>query len=200
MIELAQEIGKDSDIPMLRERMQRAEAGLEGLWDEENGFYYNRRTDTGAFSRRISPTNFYALYSPSVPEERLRRIADEHYYNPQEFYGDWMLPSIARNDPAYKDQDYWRGRVWAPLNFLVYQALCRTSLADVRKDLAEKSKKIFLNEWENHRHVHENYNSITGDGCDVRNSDKFYHWGALLCVVTLAEAGLIPDFGQPLHG
>jgi hypothetical protein len=39
-----------------------AEAGLETLWDEREGFYYNRRTDTGAFSRRISPCNFYALY------------------------------------------------------------------------------------------------------------------------------------------
>lgn len=198
LIELAKEIGKYEDVPMLQERMQRAERGLEGLWDEENGFYYNRRTDTGEFSRRISPTNFYALYAPSIPRERLRRIADEHYYNPEEFYGDWMLPSIARNDPAFGDQDYWRGRVWAPMNFLVYQALCRTELADVRRDLAEKSKKIFLNEWETHRHIHENYNSITGEGCDVRNSDKFYHWGALLSVIALAEAGLIPDFGQPL--
>ena len=109
-----------------------------------------------------------------------------------------MLPSIARNDPAYPEQDYWRGRVWAPLNFLVYLALCRTELDDVRKDLAEKSQKIFLNEWNMHRHVHENYNSITGEGCDVENSDKFHHWGALLCVVALAEAGCILDFGKPL--
>ena len=45
---------------------------------------------------------------------------------------------------------------------------------------------------------HENYNSITGEGCDVENSDKFHHWGALLCVVALAEAGCILDFGKPL--
>ena len=67
----------------------------ETLWDEENGFYYNRRTDTGAFSRRISPTNFYALFSPDVTPEHQRRMADEHYFNSGEFYGEWMLPSIA---------------------------------------------------------------------------------------------------------
>lgn len=198
LIELAKEIGREADIPELEARIARAEAGLETLWDEENGFYYNRHTDTGEFSRRISPCNFYALFSDSVSPERARRIADEHYYNPEEFYGDWMLPSIARNDPAFHDQTYWRGRVWAPLNFLVYLALANTALDDVRKDLAEKSTTIFMKEWTEHRHIHENYNSITGEGCDVRNSDKFYHWGALLSVIALAEAGLIPDFSKPL--
>jgi len=198
LIELAREIGRDEDIPELEARIARAEKGLEGMWDEEKGFYYNRRTDTGELSRRISPCNFYALFSDSVSPERARRMADEHYYNPEEFYGEWMLPSIARNDPAFHEQNYWRGRVWAPLNFLVYLALLNTELDDVRKDLAEKSTAIFMNEWTKHRHVHENYNSITGEGCDVQSSDKFYHWGALLTVVALAEAGYIPDIGKKL--
>ena len=190
LIELAKIIGREADIQELTTQLEKACGGLETLWDEENGFYYNRRTDTGEFSRRISPTNFYALFSLQVSTERQRRMADEHYYNPEEYYGEWMLPSIARNDPAYPDQEYWRGRVWAPLNFLVYLALRETELADVRKDLAEKSKKLFLKEWTEHRHVHENYNSMTGEGCDSGNSDKFYHWGALLCMIALMEGGL----------
>ena len=192
LIELAREIGKIDDIPAIEARMARAEQGLEGLWDEEKGFYYNRRTDTGEFSRRISPTNFYALFSDRVSPARQRRIADEHYYNSEEFYGEWMLPAIARNDPAYPEQNYWRGRVWAPLNFLVYLALLNTGLEDVRKDLAEKGRTVFMKEWTELHHVHENFNSITGEGCDARNSDKFYHWGALLAVIALAQEGCLP--------
>ena len=33
---------------------------------------------------------------------------------------------------------------------------------------------------EKNGHVHENYNAMTGTGDDVRSSDRFYHWGALL--------------------
>ncbi len=183
--ELAVIVGKEEDIPLYDERISRTEAGLEQLWDEEYGFYCNRRTDTGEFSRRIAPTNFYALFSENIPAERIDRIINEHYYNPEEFYGRWMLPSIARNDPAYQDQDYWRGRVWAPLNFLVYLAFEQHKLTDECRDLAEKSLDIFLPEWEEHRHVHENYNAISGRGCDAGNSDKFYHWGALLCAIAL---------------
>ena len=42
-------------------------------------------------------------------------------------------------------------------------------------------------------HVHENYNSITGEGCDAKNSDKFYHWGALMSVIAFLEAQMIGD-------
>ena len=198
LMELAGVIGRSEDIEELQQRMNAARAGLEGLWDEEFGFYCNRRTDTGEFSHRISPTNFYALFSPDVSSERQRRIA-AHYFNPEEFYGEWMLPSIARNDPAYADQNYWRGRIWAPLNFLVYLALSRTELSDVRRDLAQKSAKLFMKEWTEHRHVHENYCANTGEGCNSGNSDKFYHWGALLCVIAMAEAGYIENLGQPLE-
>ena len=199
LIELAKIIGNEEVVSELQERMDKACAGLESLWDEENGFYYNKRTDTGEFERIISPTNFYALFAPNVSKERQRRMADEHYYNPDEFYGEWMLPSIARNDPAYLDQNYWRGRVWAPLNFLVYLALARTDLDDVRHDLAQKSETLFMKEWSEHRHVHENYNSITGEGCDSGSSDKFYHWGALLCAIALADAGYIANFGKSME-
>ena len=68
----------------------------------------------------------------------------------------------------------------------------------MRLDLVEKSETLLMKEWREHRHVHENYNSITGEGCDSRSSDKFYHWGALLGVIHMAENGVIPDFGKPL--
>jgi len=64
---------------------------------------------------------------------------------------------------------------------------------DACADLAEKSRHIFQKEWDEHRHVHENYNSITGEGCDAKNSDKFYHWGALMSVIALLEAQMIGD-------
>jgi len=187
LLSLAELLGKTEDLLLLNQRRETVEAGLMGLWDEEHGFFYNRRTDTGAFSRRVSPTNFYALFSDRVTDAQARRMLEEHYYNPEEFYGEWMLPSIARSDPAYLDQNYWRGRVWAPMNFLVYLAFEQHGLAEACRNLAEKSVHIFRPEWEQHRHIHENYSAVTGEGCDSRNSDKFYHWGALLACVALRD-------------
>ena len=36
-----------------------------------------------------------------------------------------------------------------------------------RKEFAQKSYNLFLKEWKEKRHVHENYNAITGTGDDV---------------------------------
>jgi len=140
-------------------------------------------------SGRISPTVFYALFSDKVAPERAKRMTEEHFFNPDEFYGEYMIPSIARNDPAYKDQDYWRGRIWAPVNYLVYIALRKARQRKACEVLSQKGKDLLLREWLSNGHVHENYNGDTGEGCDVKNSDKFYHWGALLSLVALIEAG-----------
>ena len=173
----------------LRRRAEHVKTGLETLWDDDFGMYCNRRTDTGVFSHRLSPTLFYALFSGRVSQERADRMLNEHFYNPEEFWGEFVLPSIARNDPAYGDQDYWRGRIWAPLNYLTYLALRRHGCRKAATDLAHKSAALFLKEWRAHGHVHENYNGDTGWGCDAKNSDKFYHWGALLALTALTEAG-----------
>jgi hypothetical protein len=173
LIELAEILRRREDAVELARRKEMAETGLMGLWDDEKGFFFNRRTDTGQFDRHISPCQFYALFSDQVTWRQVSRIIGEHYYNPLEFYGDWLLPSISRDDPAFTDQNYWRGRVWAPLNFLTYLAFLHHDLPDARHDLACKSRDILMKEWREHRHIHVNYNAMTGEGCDAKNSDRF---------------------------
>jgi hypothetical protein len=191
LAELAEAIGRAAEADELRARAEDYRAGLATLWDEETGIFRNRRTDTGEFSARLSPTNFYPLLARAASPEQAGRMIREHFYNPDEFWGEWMLPSIARSDPAYPEQAYWRGRVWAPMNLLVYLGLKRSGLAQAAADLAEKSRALILKEWREHGHVHENYNANTGEGCDIHSSDKFYHWGGLLGLVALMEAGFM---------
>jgi hypothetical protein len=182
----------------LRDRAERSKAGLEELWDEDSGCYVNRRTDTGEFYRRLSPANFYALLSDRVSPERAERMVREHFFNPLEFYGEYMLPSISRGDPGYRDQNYWRGRIWAPMNYLAYISLRRAGRNEACRILAEKSGKLILKEWLEEGHVHENYHGDTGDGDDVKNSDRFYHWGGLLSFIALMEAGFAEGPEKPL--
>lgn len=188
LIELAQIVGDGERRALLAERLATCERAIQRLWCEQDGFFYNLRMDTGEFSKRISPTNFYALYSSSVTPEQARRMIEEHFYNPDEFWGEYIMPSIARNDPAYPEQDYWRGRIWAPLNFLVYGALRAHSLVKPASELAERSAKLLVKEWLAKGHVHENYCANTGEGCNVWSSDSFYHWGGLLGLIALRDA------------
>ncbi|MDR1593579.1 MAG: hypothetical protein LBS43_03705, partial [Prevotellaceae bacterium] len=189
LAKIADELGKRKDAKELRKRGDLYRKNLGKLWDEENGLYYNRHTDTAKFNRRISPTNFYPMLANAPTQQQAERMVKEHLLNPEEFWGEWVIPSTPRNDPAYKDNTYWRGRIWAPLNFLVYMGLRNYDLPEARKALSEKSKNLLLKGWLKDGYVFENYNADTGVGDDVGNSDKFYHWGALLGFITLIEEG-----------
>jgi putative isomerase len=198
MADIASVLGREEERRELKQRAEDYRQALARLWDAESGFYLNRRTDTGAFSTRIAPTSFYPLLAKAPTQEQAERMMRDHFYNPVEFWGDWIIPTISRNDPAYPDQNYWRGRIWGPMNFLVYLGLRNYNLPQARKDMAEKSKNLLLREWLEKGHVHENYDGDTGEGCNKHNSDAFYHWGGLLGMIALIEAGYMPAPEEPL--
>ena len=187
LAEIAEILGHAKEAGELRGRCEKFRTGMQRLWDEKTGLFLNRRTDTGAFSYRLSPTHFYPLLAGAATPAQAQRMIAEHFFNPAEFDGEWILPSCARNDPAYPEQEYWRGRIWAPMNYLVYLGLQRYDLPAARRALVEKSRTLLLKEWRDHGHVHENYCANTGQGCNVERSDAFYHWGGLLGLIALIE-------------
>ena len=105
------------------------------------------------------------------------------------------MPSVSRSASSARDNNYWRGRSWGPMNLLVYFGLkeylhlpiARQAMAD----LAAQSEATFLAEWVGKHRVMENYNSFTGDGCDSGDAVPFYHWGALNALVGLMEMQLV---------
>ncbi len=187
LAKMADVLGKADDARELRGRSEKYRAKLATLWSAEKGIFLNKDLHTGQFNMRLSPTNFYPLLAHAATSEQAREMVEKHLMNPQEFWGEWVIPAIARDDPAFKDQNYWRGRIWGPMNYLVYLGLSNYDLPEARRELARKSFDLFAKEWTEKGHVHENYNALLGTGDDVTSSDKFYHWGALLGYVEYLE-------------
>jgi hypothetical protein len=199
LAEIAAVLDKPAEEKELRERAKFYRASLATLWDEKTGIFLNRDLHTGELSPRISPTNFYPLLARAATPQQAQRMIRDHLLNPQEFWGTWVIPSTPQNDPAFQDQDYWRGRIWGPMNFLVYLGLRNYDQPEVRQELAKKSLQLFLGEWSVKHHVHENYNAITGAGDDVSSSDRFYHWGALLALIDYMEGTDKPSTASYVH-
>ena len=187
LAEIADALQKSADAKELRDRSTHYRAKLATLWDDKAGIFLNKDLHTGQFNTRLSPTNFYPMLASAATPEQAKTMLEKHLLNEKEFWGQWVIPAIARDDPAFKDQNYWRGRIWGPMNYLVYLGLTNYDDPEIRKQFAQKSYELFLKEWNEHRHVHENYNAILGNGDDVSSSDRFYHWGALLGYVEYLE-------------
>lgn len=203
LAEIAKVLNKKQHLKELQIRGNKYRKNMSRLWNEKAGIYMNLRTDTKEFSPRLSPTNFYPLLAKIPSQQQAKRMVDEHLLNPKEFNGEWMLPSIAINDVTFKEQKYWRGRIWGPMNFLVYIGLLNYKLPESRTVLSNKSNKLFMENVTLNGWVFENYNGITGNVTDQAEGrsegDNYYHWGALLGFIPLIENGFVPNPSAPLN-
>ncbi|HTJ79855.1 MAG TPA: trehalase family glycosidase [Rariglobus sp.] len=168
------------------------------LWNEELGVYCSRFWDAdgkpGAFLTRITPMNFYPLIAGAADEARGRRVL-ALMTDPKKFWGEWILPTVAYDDPFYPQQAYWRGKVWAPVNYLVFQGLKRYGSPEQIAHFGERSVELFMRNWNQDRVCGENYLSTTGEQ-QAQRSDPHYTWGALLCMVGLESLVDIDEQGR----
>jgi neutral trehalase len=206
LMEISRILGKKADTEELKKRADFYKKRLGTLWNEKTGIFLNKRTDTDEFSHRLSPTNFYPMLANACTPKQAERMIKEHYYNSEEFYGEYVLPSIARNDPAFADNAYWRGRIWPPMNFLVYLGMQNyDNIKEARLDLIEKSRNLLMKGWDENGSIWENFNSVNGNGWDDSSittthhgSDSFYHWGSLLVFMEFIEKGYMKPEGEEI--
>jgi hypothetical protein len=154
----------------------------EKLWNEKDGIYENRFWD-GRFSSSLSPTNFYPMFAGIATPEQAERMVKEHLLNPREFWGKYVAPTIAHNDPAFPDQYYWRGTIWGPTNYMLYEGINRYRFDQVALEYAQKNYDLFMDDWRINQHDNEQYYAWGGTG----GGDAHYTWGALLCLAPLEQ-------------
>lgn len=190
---LARFAGERGD-PATAERLRQRSAELAErvrtrLWDDERKVFANRLwgQDGGAgkFVRSIAPTSFYPLIAGIATAEQrghlLRWLED-----PRKFGGFWRLPSVTRDDPAYRDNVYWRGRVWPPLNLLTYLGLRRAGEDAAAERLAADCHRLFEQAWQKGQ-CPENFNAETGRADDQPDTDLFYGWGGLMPLIAALD-------------
>ncbi len=148
---------------------------FELLWNTE------QKTESSLFSERLSPTLFYPLIAGAPNDEKAELIIN-NLIDTTLFWGEYVIPTIARNDPAFPSQGYWRGRIWPPTNYLAYLGIKNYASDEVTWQFALKSAAIAQNEWVKHGQLHENYNA-NGWGTGTVH----YCWGGLMQCILLEE-------------
>ncbi|MGO7990471.1 MGH1-like glycoside hydrolase domain-containing protein [Rhizobium leguminosarum] len=159
------------------------------LWDESRGIFANRQR-RGGFVRSLSPTSFYPLLCGAATPAQAARLL-EHLSDETTFGGDFVLPNATRDDPAFADNVYWRGRIWPNVNYMVWLGLRRYGFVAAASKLASQSYDLFMKNWREHRIASENYNAVTGEAMDQGDTDPFYIWAAMLPLMAASE---IVDF------
>ena len=177
----------------------------ETLWNDELGIYLNRYIN-GGWCKHKSPTSFYPMLAGCPTEEMLKRLV-EHLINENEFWGEYVIVTLSKDDPdygipstyghpetEYPPYSYWRGNIWAPTNYFVYEGLKRCKQDDVAAKFAQKSVALWWKNWVKYNYACENYHPITGERSPMGH--KHYNWSMLLPLIGIEEIIDVDVWGQ----
>ena len=177
----------------------------ERLLDPARGYYQNRFFN-GEFSTVKTPDIFSPLLA-GIADGAVAARLREVLLDPAQFWGGNVIPTVSRDDPAYRDDrrhgeywrgNYWRGNVWGPTNYITYLAIRHAGWCDVAAEFSARSRRLFMADWLPRHHACENYppeggtertELFTANG----GRDPHYIWGALLAVLALEELFSVED-------
>jgi len=134
-------------------------------------------------SPRVAASNFLPLIAGVPSARRARRLVGV-LRDSARFGGEWMLPTISRDDPAFEDQQYWRGSIWPPMNYLVLQGLRRYGFDELASELAWKGALMFMADLRRTGFCRENFDARSGRG----RGHRFQSWGPLFALGAIEES------------
>jgi hypothetical protein len=167
----------------------------EYLWNEDLGIYcsrfFNEDGTFGDFLTKLAPLNFYPLICGAASSAQAGRMLSI-LTDPEQFWGEWIVPTISRKEPEYHRQCYWSGNIWGPATYLTWLGVKRYASDDVKAEYAQKCVHLFMNNWLGAGYCGENYFTLNGRVCSNPN----YTWGALLGLIGIESVVDMDDDGS----
>jgi hypothetical protein len=114
---LADELGKGAEAAEIRSWIELAERGIGWLWNDEVQAWCSRDVLTRRSSNFITSASFLSFYA-GLQDER-RDDAMRGHFDRIAGMVEYMVPSLDPADPGFQMVRYWRGPVWAVVNYMI---------------------------------------------------------------------------------
>jgi len=179
---MAELLGMEAESAMWRRRAEAiVRRMIEDFWDEKAGVF--RVLHDEKLIPVLTPFNLYPLWTGQLPKNiRDRLIA--HLTDPDEFWGTYAIPTVARNDPHFDPATMWRGPIWANVNYFFIEALHTVG----KHALARRLRKKTLDLVNRHPGIYEYYHAETGEPPVAAAS--MFGWTAAVFIDLAIQAGL----------
>ena len=190
LINMARELLLREFIPELETEMAHLESIInDTLWDEADGFYYDRYRD-GRFNGVRHVGAFWALIAECASPERAERMI-ERLVDEDEFNTPFPIPALTKSHPDYSDDGgYWRGGVWSPTTYMVLKGLDNYKKSSLAHEIAKKHLDAVVEVFERENTLFENYAPEKTDGTFTRGGQSkpdFVGWAGLSPIAILFE-------------
>ena len=141
----------------------------------------------------VTPFNLYPVWTGQLPDHIRDRLID-HLTNPQEFWGEYVLPTVSRAEPVYEPATMWRGPIWANINYIMIEALQLVGRTDLAESLLYKTLDLIASQ----AGIHEYYDSRTGE--PAPQAAPAFGWTAAVFVDLAIRANSIASSQHPKKG
>lgn len=174
----------------LDEKISQMTLSFEHLWSSKTGLYHAYDRLQKKLCLVPSSAGFLPLLS-NIPLNRQERLLEtaKNWLNKTKF----AMPSLAPDYPDFDPKRYWRGPIWAIVNYLLATGFKRTGTKGeaIAQKLREDTAKLIKKSGH-----YEYFNPETGEGL----GGKDFSWTAAMHIIwkldNLQESPLLP---QPNH-
>jgi hypothetical protein len=170
----------------------------ELLWDEKDGFYYDRKKDreqplaaslwegallnvqsAGQWKIPVrSVAAFTALWAGVASASQASAMITRYLTNPREFWTPYPVATLSKSEIWYSTTKHpgdmgcsWRANTWIPANYMVYHGLKWYGYHGIASSLARRTVELLKKAGNR-----EYYNTETGEGVGL---DPFWGWSLL---------------------
>lgn len=125
----------------IADRFDTAQAGIAEriratCWNPRTRFFHDVTSD-GKPSPVKHAGAFWTLLAGAADDAQTKGLLDA-LQNPDWFWRPHLVPALSADDPAYSPRGhYWRGGVWAPINYMVTRGLAEGGHRDLARAIAE---------------------------------------------------------------
>jgi alpha,alpha-trehalase len=140
LADLAGRFGSAEERQEIAEHIEQGRAGFERLWDEVDGRYYSRDMVSDEPVKVGIAGSFLPLYAGVPTPARAERLrVDLARWGEAARY---LVPSTDPAAPTFERQRYWRGPVWAVVNFMIADGLARYGFTDLAERVTRDTRAL----------------------------------------------------------
>jgi len=180
LLEMARGFGRIDEARRIESWIAKCREGCQRLWNKDAGAFCARDLKTGRFSDRMTNVSMLAFYAGAGTAAQRAALIDQA--------GDILkacrygFPSWDPRSPAFESRRYWRGPVWAVVNYMMARGLEEYGeaalAARIKSDTLELIERAGFFEY---------FDPISGEGLGGGN----FTWTAAIYLVWSLDANTL---------